>query len=368
MDGIEVSVFVDSVAAHLHQIYTGLHHLHCSGKIRLRLSSRRAHDAVPGPYTNVWLVARSGKDNQTRRICFDMADGNRVLATEQLKACDVYFKRSFYQPTYRSFPEELKSKILPLGLNFVCASKNGFAYRTKLALRSFTNTKERGRGPLVDSLKAILSTFQFIDKQAILLDSDFEIPPSREASLRIFFQPRIFDLEHSSSHAELHQLNETRANTVRALRTHFGDAFVGGVARSSYSARHYPDCLSSHSVYQADYLKPARECLVCVSTLGVSKSTPWKIAEYMAGSRCIVSEPLTYALPVALENGANVLTFTNVEECVQACERILGDSNLATQMRRANWQYYQEYVKPDALVWRCLNIVPPMQIAKHSAA
>ena len=120
---IEVSVFVDSLDNHLQQIYTGLYHLQSSGKIRLRLASQASTGTISESRFNLWVVARDLEGNKTRRICFDMSDGRNILAPKQLQAWDWYFKRSFYEPTYRPMPQELRSKILPFGLNYPCTSR-----------------------------------------------------------------------------------------------------------------------------------------------------------------------------------------------------------------------------------------------------
>jgi hypothetical protein len=69
-----------------------------------------------------------------------------------------------------------------------------------------------------------------------------------------------------------------------------------------------------------------------------------------------VTEPLKYRLPVPLEEGKNYLSFRTPEECVEACERLLGDPQFARQMRDENYRYYLNEVEPSALVYKCLKI------------
>jgi hypothetical protein len=98
-----------------------------------------------------------------------------------------------------------------------------------------------------------------------------------------------------------------------------------------------------------------KSCLVAVASIGTFGSTPWKIPEYVAASRCIVTERLNYSLPVPLKERLNYIVADTPQEYVDACELFLTDSDLANRTRQANWDYYQQYVKPDALLWRCLN-------------
>lgn len=306
------------------------------------------------------MVARNLEDNKTFRICFDMGDGKRILAQKQLQECDWYFKRSFYESIYSSMPQELRSKILPYGLNYVCTNKNGLAYKIQLALRSAINTNEPGKAAYKESLKLVVSTLRFIDKKCYLAHSDFEVEPNVPAHPKIVFQTRVWDPQPFGADApNVHKLNDFRAKISLALRTNFGADFIGGLQRTSYAIKHYSDCLSPHSDDQIDYLKTVKDCLIGVSTIGLHNSTPWKLAEYLAASRCIISERLNYELPVRLQEDINYLTFSTPEECVTACEKVLNNPGLIQKMRLANWIYYQEQVKPDALIWRCLRTVFP---------
>jgi len=73
-------------------------------------------------------------------------------------------------------------------------------------------------------------------------------------------------------------------------------------------------------------------------------------------SRCIISEPLAYELPEELVDGKNLLTFTNENECIAACQKLLDDQDLAAQMRNSNFDYYHRNVKPASLIWNTINI------------
>ena len=75
----------------------------------------------------------------------------------------------------------------------------------------------------------------------------------------------------------------------------------------------------------------------------------------MAGSRCIVSEPLTFEMPVPLIEGMHHLVFRTPKECVRACEERLGDAGMASTMRQANFAYYLSNVNPAQLMLRSLQ-------------
>jgi len=361
MDTLEVEIFPDSLVPHVYQIYAGLYELHMAGRLRIVLST---HQVVPGDKHSLFVVVRDRARRKERKLCFDMGDGCRILPIQRLDACDLFFKRSFLQSIYESFPQAQRKKIVPFGLNWGATLRCGFVSKFRLALASFrigrlspgyTNAP-LGLAKELGKLFSSSSPFALLDRNHYLTADAFEASAEEPASPRIIFQTRAWD--HRSDPGDGPKfliLNEQRASIVRALRRSFGDAFVGGMTPDEYSRKYYPDCLTPNSTDLASYLTIMKGCLIGVSTIGLHGSTPWKLPEYLAASRCIVMERLNYALPVALEENLNFIPFQTADECVQACQKLLSDPNLAMKMRLANAQYYENEVRSAALLWRCLQ-------------
>jgi hypothetical protein len=151
------------------------------------------------------------------------------------------------------------------------------------------------------------------------------------------------------------ELNAMRIQLVRTLRRRFGDRFVGGVQRDRYSERQCPDCVTDAGTSKAHYLELMKSHLVAIASTGLHGSIGWKLAEYVAASRCIVSEPIHATLPEPLLRGVHYLEYRTPDECADACERILGDPELANAMRRDNAEYYRRALEPGALMLRHLQ-------------
>ncbi|MCA9463268.1 MAG: hypothetical protein KC643_28290 [Nitrospira sp.] len=353
---IEISVFVRGVAKHLNQIYSGLYDLHRLGKIQLRLESGKSAEDIDEDREILKVMVRSLDEGKLQRICFDMGDGGR-LRQKNVEGCDWYFKRGYYEPNFQNLPQQLKEKVLPYGLNYNCISNRGESFRIRLALKSIRNSGRTNLTTFKEALRLAISPFRFIDKNCYMAQSNYEVEPHEYSCPKVLFQSRVFDPDdfEQGNRSVIHELNEMRANITRALRSYFGSIFIGGIEHNSYSVKKYSDCLTPHSARQIDYLKTMKECLVCVSTIGLHKSTPWKMAEYLAASRCIVTENIFYELPVPLREGVNFFQFSTPEQCVKICEKILENPDLSKTIRQSNWTYYQKYVRPDAIVWRCLE-------------
>ena len=130
---------------------------------------------------------------------------------------------------------------------------------------------------------------------------------------------------------------------------------MGGIEPSAYARAEFGDCLTSMSSMQADYLKLVRSCRIGVVTEGIHGSIPWKCAEYLAASRCVVSPEFCYQLSTPMRAGENYLSYADVDDCLSSCDRLLTDEHTARMMQAANWQYYRDYVKPAPLMRRLLH-------------
>jgi hypothetical protein len=92
-----------------------------------------------------------------------------------------------------------------------------------------------------------------------------------------------------------------------------------------------------------------------VATTGLHGSTGWKLAEYVAFAKAIVSERLVYEVPGAFAPGRNYIEFTSPEECLNGAVRLIEDGALRQQLMQNNAAYYRDYLRPDALVRNALQ-------------
>jgi hypothetical protein len=106
----------------------------------------------------------------------------------------------------------------------------------------------------------------------------------------------------------------------------------------------------------ADYYKLLRAYPICVATTGLHGSSSWKVGEYVAFSRAIVSERLKHLVPGEFAPGTNYLEFADPNRCVEEVEKLFSDSALRNRIMNNNHDYYLKYLKPDAMIRRTLRI------------
>ena len=122
----------------------------------------------------------------------------------------------------------------------------------------------------------------------------------------------------------------------------------------------YKDCViekdSQRLTKKGDYLSTLKEYPICVATTGLHDSIGWKLAEYVAHSKAIVSEKLHYDLPGSFREGENYLEFASSDSCLSQVGTLMSDTVKRNDMMLRNHAYYASHVNPEALVLNTLLI------------
>ncbi len=351
---VRLAVDDDQDIYHASKLYVGLCALAEREWVDLSVTARlrRGRRLVPVAHLVPCLEVRPAHGGDTRLIAFDLYDRSDRFAWALLDLCDVYFKRNYFEPDLSRLPAPVRCKVRPFGLNYPCLSPavltrvlpralfelGGRLLREPAAMRSWLSQKRR-------QLKSFLTLPDF---------RQFERPSDVPAEPVVTFQPRVWAPEETEEE-DLPRLNEQRVEIVRALRTSLGPRFQGGLVPTAYARAMYPDAITDRPAFQRTYVRQTRQCLVAVYTRGLHHSTAFKLPECLAGSLCLVSEPVRNTNPAPLVEGTHYLGFETPAECVAQCRRLLEDPARAAAMRAANSRYYRDEVEPPRHLWNCLE-------------
>ena len=352
---LSCELIVNSDVEHLQQIYTGYKILHDNGTLRLKqvIPKKYLEDkANPARWVDYRFFNTKVVLNDEITICYDTHDWNRI-DEDILRDVDFYFKRSFDESYIAALDH--KQKIFPLGLNYRVTSGNADFFRAKRSV--FYRGKDR--------IKTILKSLRF-DNFLPITETErldrMESKPVADLPPKVLFMARAWDpgnVPDKSQKAIIEEINETRADSIRILRREFGEMFFGGLARDEFSQKYFNDVvLPDHNLSnKQNYLELLREFPICIATKGLNNSNGWKLAEYVAFSKAIVTEPLCFRVTGDFGNETNYLEFTNTSELVDAVSRLVDSSELRKSIMENNYKYYQNYVRPDALVLKTLRTV-----------
>ncbi|MFN2588994.1 MAG: glycosyltransferase [Actinomycetota bacterium] len=347
MRRVECSVRVAGNPQHVYQVVAGFAMLGARGEVDVRFDLLPAEEA-PFSSPNVITATVAG-----RPVAYDMLDGYHNIPRDELEgllsSVDVCFKRSFSPAENDSLAHG--DRIRAFGLSYPVTCRAAVFRRMRAA--------DPPRRRLVRAFKAAAGRSPHPHVKA------FEGGPVVRDDPVVVFMTRVYDpagepgedpgvLLRENAGPERQEINEMRAGCVRRLREAFGRSFVGGLAPTAFAAARYPDCLLDRAeVSRSRFLRTLKAADVGVATMGLHRSNQWKLAEYLAASKAVVSERLRYEVP-GFTPPENYLSFDTPGECVERVADLLDDPDRRLAMMRANQEHYEGYVRPDRAVRRTI--------------
>jgi hypothetical protein len=286
--------------------------------------------------------------NGSVKLFYDNHDSYEIDG-DMAEGVDFYFKRSYSRPR---IPDSIASKVFPLGLNYPLYPDSIDALECE-RLQAFAEGFSSPYSPFNQSIPSLFRP----------TPANMHSAPVEDLNPKVLFMTRVCDpfdhKERSDEKARARiRMNETRASCVEALRREFRDNFLGGFERTDYAVKNYGEFVweDDEISLKENYIKLLGAYPICVSTEGHHRSVCWKLGEYVAFSKAIVSERLYYQIPGDFEEGRNYLGFDNTDECVDAVRKLFTDKGLRDQIMKNNYAYYNEYVEPKNMIQRTLTI------------
>lgn len=261
------------------------------------------------------------------KIAIELSDHSDLWEMPLLEWCDIYAKRNI---NLRN-TTPLQHKIVPFGLMMASHSRRS----TAAALAAIAGTLP---GTSKARLKAIyrhLATPHW---------KFFEHRPDQPVDNTILFQTRVWEPRESPGDEGI---NDLRISLLRALKREFGSRVVGGVVPTPLARKAYADLITDMPCRQPQYVRWAKRPLIGIYFRGLFGAIAIKMAEYLAASKCIVSEPIGNVLVAPLDH---ISIYRSNDECLAACERLLSDASLAEFHRLQSWKYYEAHIEPRAQI------------------
>jgi len=333
---------------HLNQIYAGFEKLRRQNVIDLKVKNV---DMIEGE-DMIARVTVNGKYT----VIYDALDGlnwikkeDEELNLNQFKKLtsevDFYFKRS-----YKSSLQDIVSPnctYLPLGFNYNVVPDH------KLIRDSFAYIL----GRLKEPKKVYRDIINY--KVEHITASDYEHKPRLNKKDRILFLCRLWEFEKYDDspifQSQIEAINESRIASIRACKAAFGDKFIGGVYDDPTSQKYAPDLIVSREyTNKLNYLDLVKSSNICICTTGLHGSIGWKMGEYVAASRAIISEPLEYELPGDFKEDVNYLKFDNTDDLIDKIRFLLNNKDKLNDMMACNHKYYNSNLRPDKLILNTL--------------
>lgn len=339
---VDITVFVESQIAHTSQVYSGLAMLQDKGAVRVSYKAGNELRADE-PLIRVYV----GK----KLLVFDLSDNPRLYSDTWLQRSDFYFKRMLDAELQKT-----DARLYPYGLNYPVYYQND-----RMVYRAFLTGNKR------QLLHAILRSNRVASKLLNInlsysnnLVHHFEGLPKPETDPRIIFYARLWNPDAARQEwkkEERLEINQTRIELVLRLRKEFGSRFIGGIQKDALSASLAPDALvkNEDEVFKGNYLKKLRTASIGIASPGLEHSVGFKIAEYVAMAKAIVTTPVNCIVPGNFSSNQNYLQYDTSDQCVDRCSQLITNQAFREEMMINNRVYYENNLRPDILMMKCLN-------------
>lgn len=146
-------------------------------------------------------------------------------------------------------------------------------------------------------------------------------------------------------------VNARRANFIRACKELEGIQFEGGlVSQGSDSSSEdlFADCLAE-GIPMEEWMEKTKRSALVFNTPAFWDCHGWKLGEYLALGKCIVSTALSNDLPAPLEHGVNIHFVENDKESMKEAVRyILSHPDYREKLEKGARAYWDQYGTPVA--------------------
>ena len=273
------------------------------------------------------------------KLVIDYRDRSRLSRTA-LDWADVYGKVNLHGDELAGLETAQIRKVVPLG--------PGFGIRLwpwVATLAHFFRNTWRSRKQTPASFRAQVAAYHWqLRRQPLTTYSAVQSAPD--------YAFHVSKLYQKQAHGE--KTNLMRAEFIRACRAR-APRFEGGlVCSSSPVPQGYEDVAISSGVSPAQYLENVRRSAVVFSTPAAWGCLGWKLGEFLALGKAIVSTPIEHALPAPLEHGEHLLLAANPEQLKDSINRLFSDAVLRRRLERNASAYFDQWLHPAAIARRLM--------------
>ncbi len=156
-------------------------------------------------------------------------------------------------------------------------------------------------------------------------------------------------------------VNNQRIQCVRILKKEFGSRFVGGLSDSEDSRKVAPELITHDSAIETreEYLASLKKNYINVLSKGLHGCIGARYGETFAAGRAFMTDPLVYAPAGNPQKDINYLEYIDAYSLAENMSRLITDVDRIHEIENANFEYYNNYVRPDSRILNTLKIAFP---------
>ena len=286
------------------------------------------------------FVLLDSQNNIFKKVVIDYRDKRSINKSAYIW-CDIYAKINYL---FSSTPEEFRTKIISIPPSFgihIYGFRKSIYYFIINLFKSFSR--------LSTSIKKFLASYkgQFFRSCISLYE------PYHSNENYVFFISTLWNHDYCVMNTNLE-----RASFIRECKKNKIINFEGGFfslpSNPQYSL--YKDIIFTKRYSNCEYIEKTKKSLFVFNTPTVHECHGWKLGEYLALGKAIISYPILNDLPMPLVHGQNIHIVNNKNELLQAIWTLIHDNEYRIKLENGAKTYYKTYCTPISVIKRILNM------------
>lgn len=282
-------------------------------------------------------------DPRGKRYVIDYRDKSEVTR-HALDWSDIYAKVNFNSSVVAHIRSKEREKIIPIGPNFGINQWGSFLiYITFLK----NLCKLRGLSDWPVTSRQFLAGYNWTRRRRNI----DEYQKQESDSSYIFHVSRLY---REQTHGE--ETNLARAEFIRACRQRSDVLVEGGLVGSTDGLANYGDVSLNDGFPTAVYLEKTARSAIVFNTPSAWGCHGWKLGEYMALGKAIISVPFVNDFPPGIEHEKNIYIVNSLGEIPAAVAFLLENQGYRRRLEACARKYYEEHLEPRVQMERIMGL------------
>jgi hypothetical protein len=272
-----------------------------------------------------------------KRVVVDFRDKN-TINMNALNWAEVYGKVNYNPRIIKEFIlDDQALKIIPLGPNFGVKIWDNFHTYFYFLMNYLKSHKT-----LTVSFRTFMSGYNWQRKRLRFAD----YLQSNSSCGYVFFVSTLYHKTTESS-----QTNEFRAEFIRSCKE-LNIEFEGGLLADEKHPfyNNYKDIITRRYFKPSEYVSNIKKSAVVFNTPALWNCLGWKLGEFLAMGKAIISTPLNNEMSYPLEHGKHIHFVNSKGEIKSAVEKLIKDNNYRKHLEIGSKRYFETFLSPEVII------------------
>lgn len=274
--------------------------------------------------------------NGLKKYIIDFSDG-RSVKEKAYNWCNKYAKINFSdQFTDKSFHKKMVSIPPGFGINIWGKSEMLFHCISNLLKCRFK--------PLIPIKVHLLDYYLLYKRPALEEYTSDKIHTENKAY--VFMIGTLWSHQNCMNGTNLHR--KTFVETCKTMNINFEGGFLSDPNHPQYED--FKKLIFTERYSTKAYVEKTKKSSFVFNTPAVHDCHGWKLGEYLAMGKAIISTPLSNKLPENMSHGKNIHIISNKNELEEGISLLLSDDSYRKKLETGAKNYYSKYGCPKKVI------------------